>query len=220
MADLQTWERLSPATERVMAAAGLAKDEAQTKICRAIADGTLKFRAKVGWHMIRPTRGKLLLEDKDFHTSTDLKPNDFDWEQSRPLTPWKVRHEIFRLPGLWNLEWIEVFSADISKLCSAWSSGEVVRRVWHEASATSTSPPALESDGTLAGEWTVGPRRGPRPKKFEQAKDAMRDDIQQGRLTLAGLKNMLEKDLEARYGVSRDTARKARSAVLSEFGGN
>jgi DNA-binding GntR family transcriptional regulator len=45
----------------------------------------------------------------------------------------------------------------------------------------------------------------------------MRNDVQGGRLSVAQLENMLEKDLEARYGVSRDTARKARVAVLSEL---
>src|SRR5262249_21253763 len=54
MADVPTWELLSAATELVMAEAGLSKGEVQTKICRAIADGTLKFRAEVGRHMIRP----------------------------------------------------------------------------------------------------------------------------------------------------------------------
>jgi DNA-binding GntR family transcriptional regulator len=48
----------------------------------------------------------------------------------------------------------------------------------------------------------------------------MRNDIQQGRRTVAELKNMLEKNLSANYGVSRDTARKARRGVLSEFGEN
>jgi DNA-binding GntR family transcriptional regulator len=46
----------------------------------------------------------------------------------------------------------------------------------------------------------------------------MRDDIQQGRRPVAELKNMLEKNLQEAYGVSRDTARKARRVVLSEFG--
>jgi hypothetical protein len=45
----------------------------------------------------------------------------------------------------------------------------------------------------------------------------MRDDIQQGRRTVAQLEDMFEKDLSANYGVSRDTARKARKAVLSEL---
>jgi len=48
----------------------------------------------------------------------------------------------------------------------------------------------------------------------------MRNDIQQGRRTAAELESMLEKSLSAIYGVSRDTARKARKAVLSEFGEN
>jgi DNA-binding GntR family transcriptional regulator len=45
----------------------------------------------------------------------------------------------------------------------------------------------------------------------------MRNDIQHGRHTVAELENMLEKNLATNYGVSRDTARKARKAVLSEL---
>ena len=40
----------------------------------------------------------------------------------------------------------------------------------------------------------------------------MKNDIRQGRRTVAELTNMREKDL-AEYNVSRDTARKARNAV-------
>jgi hypothetical protein len=43
----------------------------------------------------------------------------------------------------------------------------------------------------------------------------MRDDIRHGRRTVEDLRKMREKDLAAQYGdVSRDTARKARNAVL------
>jgi hypothetical protein len=45
----------------------------------------------------------------------------------------------------------------------------------------------------------------------------MRADIRLGRQTPDGLKDMLEKNLVTNYGVSRDTARKARDAVLSEM---
>jgi DNA-binding GntR family transcriptional regulator len=48
----------------------------------------------------------------------------------------------------------------------------------------------------------------------------MRDDLRQGHRTPAELKTMLEKNLAATYGVSRDTARKTRNAVLAEFGEN
>ena len=62
-----------------------------------------------------------------------------------------------------------------------------------------------------------GRKRGPRPRKLERAKEAMREDIRQGRQTTSSLRAMLEKELETIYQVSRDTARKARDAVLSEF---
>jgi hypothetical protein len=58
--------------------------------------------------------------------------------------------------------------------------------------------------------------RGRRPKKLEQVKKAMRDDIQCRRRTVEDLMEMREKELSARYGVSRDTARKARKAVFVE----
>jgi DNA-binding GntR family transcriptional regulator len=58
--------------------------------------------------------------------------------------------------------------------------------------------------------------RGRRPKKLGQVIEAISEDIRQGRLTEDALTNTLEKDLAAKYGVSRDTARKARDAVLSQ----
>jgi hypothetical protein len=63
-------------------------------------------------------------------------------------------------------------------------------------------------------------RRGLKPKKLEQTKEKMRHDIQDSRMTADTLAHMLEKHLAANYGVSRDTARKARNAILSEIGGN
>ena len=45
----------------------------------------------------------------------------------------------------------------------------------------------------------------------------MNEDLEQGRLTESALKNMLEKNLADKYGVSRETARKARDEVLSEM---
>jgi hypothetical protein len=45
----------------------------------------------------------------------------------------------------------------------------------------------------------------------------MRGDIRDGQRTAESLRAMLEKELETTYGASRDTARKARTAVLSEF---
>jgi hypothetical protein len=50
MAYVSEWERLSEALTRVMAAGGLPEDEAQTDICRAIAEGAVNIRGKLGRH--------------------------------------------------------------------------------------------------------------------------------------------------------------------------
>jgi hypothetical protein len=60
-------------------------------------------------------------------------------------------------------------------------------------------------------------RRGRKPKKLEQVKEAMKTDLRRGRYTMAQLQESTEKKLAATYGVSRDTARKALSAVVSEI---
>jgi hypothetical protein len=98
---------------------------------------------------------------------------------------------------------------------------------WTDAFAASPKPANhLAPDGTIpipkaASKSPVEARlrrpRGPRPKKLEQVKEAMRDDIRCGRRTVEDLREMREKELAAQYGdVSRDTARRARKAV-SEF---
>jgi len=99
---------------------------------------------------------------------------------------------------------------------------------WTDAFAASPKPATNHSvpDGTIpipkaASKSPVEVRlrrpRGRKPRKLEQVKEAMRNDIRQGQLPVTALMNMLEKDLAPRYGVSRDTARKARKAVCREF---
>jgi len=60
-------------------------------------------------------------------------------------------------------------------------------------------------------------KRGPRSGKRENAAAAMRKDVSEKNLTVASLKAMPEKALAGRYGVSRDTARKARFDALESF---
>jgi Bacterial regulatory proteins, gntR family len=62
----------------------------------------------------------------------------------------------------------------------------------------------------------AGNRRGRKPTKLEQVKQAMRRDLSQG----SELQSMREKELAAKYGVSRDTARKARDAVVPKIVNN
>ena len=95
---------------------------------------------------------------------------------------------------------------------------------WSDTFAASTKlADHLTSDGNISVPSAVSENppeaslkrpRGRKPKKLEQVKEAMRNDVRQGRRTLAELSSMPEKDLSAEYHVSRDTARKARNAVL------
>ena len=109
---------------------------------------------------------------------------------------------------------IEVCRADVTKVLCVAKEQELPQL---KTPATGTSPPALENQEMPIGSGrrsTAGPRkpgaagpgrrRGARPEKFERTKDAMRNDIQQERLTVAQLENMLEKNL-ARGTASRAT---------------
>jgi hypothetical protein len=79
-----------------------------------------------------------------------------------------------------------------------------------------TLPPRV-APYTRSGIAPYRRKRGRKPVKFEQVKEAMKRDIAEGRQTVSSLNAMLEKELEHIYGVSRDTVRRARNAVLSEY---
>jgi hypothetical protein len=97
------WERLSDAAARVMAAAGVSKEQAQTDICQAIADDAVEIRCKLEKHTTSPIRSKKVLAGRDFEIPTDLKLKHLDWERSRPLKPWFVRPGVLqqRDTGSW-----------------------------------------------------------------------------------------------------------------------
>lgn len=58
--------------------------------------------------------------------------------------------------------------------------------------------------------------RGPRPNKRAGVIAKMRRDIEEDRVSRENLKGMKEEAMASNYGVSRDTARKARLVVLDE----
>ena len=195
------------------------KELAQTELCLAIADGTVKIRCKLKKHTTRSNTSNAVLEGKDFEIPTEIKPEDLNWETSCPVKPWLVRRGSYSIPGHWDLEWIEVCRADVTKvLCVAKEQDESTRHASSETPATSTSRPALENQEMPVGPGrrstarprkpgAAGPgrRRGARPEKFELTKNAMRNDIQQGRLTVVQLENMLEKNSCRRTTASRAT---------------
>ncbi len=231
MAYHSQWQSLSDVAKRVVALTACLQVEAETDICRAIADGAINLRGQLKRRQsTNQTAVGTTLERTAFQIPTDIGRSDLDWEKSCPLKPWIVRRGHFELPGPWELEWVKLFWPDIQDtLCNSRQDAEVIRPPESGLAAVAgKSPPMLvktETPIALGSEPTEGlqrlagsaRRRGPPPKKMERVKEEMINDLRQRQLSLAELDGMLEKTLAQKYGVSRDTARKARMAVVSEF---
>jgi hypothetical protein len=93
------------------------------------------------------------------------------------------------------------------------------------SASTPTAPPSevktapANSSGVTAAK--VGAlKRGRRPKKLEEVKSVMRDQIRRKLLSVSELKNMYEKELPKKFNAGRTTCRDARKAILAEFVGN
>ena len=225
MTYVSPWERLADARDRVMAATGCLREAAETDICRAIADGALHLHAKLGRHTSRHVfASKTVLDQAAFHISHKLDRESLDWEQSCPRQPWLVKRGHFSTPGHWGLEWIELSREDVTHaLCTPQAEDASARsspsrsdvadipRTKHCGWRPAATIPAKPSEGVAARP------RGRRPEKLEKVAEAMRQGIQNGQRSVEDLDRMREKDLAATYGVSRDTARKAREKTLREL---
>jgi hypothetical protein len=95
------WETLAETSARVMTTNELSMSEAQLDICRAYRDG--KLRAKYGVERVQTPYGfevnrqafgqpRSSLDRRDIiglpRVPPDLIPDDIDWVNSRPKTPW------------------------------------------------------------------------------------------------------------------------------------
>jgi hypothetical protein len=225
MAYTSKWEPLLAACERAMTTGGISKEEAQSDLCQAIADGVVAIRVKLRKHA-SGMHSSHVLEGKDFESIATLKPEEFDWDRSRPVNPWFVKRGVYSPHGYWQIETIELSSTDVTNVLRRTTApGGPVEAAGRDAGTAGRSGRAPDSHGgepgranpRSAGAGGLARRRGVRPQKFEQVCNAMRDDLREGRLTLAQLSDTLEKILADDYDVSRDTARRARNAVLAEF---
>jgi hypothetical protein len=232
MAYVSKWESLDDALARVIEATGESEVEAQHAITRALADGVVEIRAKPVRHATKGlTAAKTILAWAELEIPPRLGPKDLNWERSSTTKPWMVRND--RLRGFWDLAGIELSRSDVTTLlCGPQTEGDTSGKTASESAPTTPRPLAAPAASELpvpangagaksnpartTADTSGRRRRGRRPMKSEQAQDAMRKDIRQG-LPAADLNEMIEKELAARYGVSRDTARKARAAVLSEI---
>jgi len=106
------WKRLDDVLAPLTA---IGIDEAQSKrnICRAIADRRIKIRLcvarKKGINSFVKRNAFAAPRSDEIEIPKKLEPNDFDWQRSRPLKPWRVagKSQSARA-GTRQIEWIEV----------------------------------------------------------------------------------------------------------------
>jgi hypothetical protein len=144
MAYISQWERLGDALARVTATGRVSQEEAQGDLCRAIADGAIRIRGKLRRHVTKPLRSNAVLEGKDLQPPSELKPQDFDWDASRPVKPWMIPRGISEPSGYWELEWIEVCRIDVTNVLCLAESHQSVPQAPVTREARRRSRPALE----------------------------------------------------------------------------
>lgn len=108
------WESLCAATDRLAKASGCSQEQARSDLCRALSDGVIDIHAKLQRHDIRPLKSTRIVSGKELQTPTDLKPDDIDWPNSRPVKPWFLCDVPRHHHGPWQLAHIEVSSSDVT----------------------------------------------------------------------------------------------------------
>lgn len=119
------WERLASALTRVTNG-GFTEYDAIRAICDAIADRAIDIRLALRQHATKGiTAHDRVFAGADVEIPTHLGPEDIDFENSRPLTPWSIPREKNRyLAGRWHIDWIELSSADVARVLIPASSGD------------------------------------------------------------------------------------------------
>jgi hypothetical protein len=148
------WERLSDALAR-LEAAGLPTEEAQSDICRAMADRAINFRGRLKKQANGPMRSNDILEGSEFELAATIKPEDLDWERSRPIKPLPVRRP-HPYHGFWELEWIELFVPDIiERFGGAQQRGKASRSI--KPAAAKGQPTFDRAKRAITELWPDGP---------------------------------------------------------------
>lgn len=163
----------------------------KTDICSAIADHKIAVRVFCG---------EQPFSDGNVGVPSRLNPDDFDWAKSRPFKKWFIGPV-----GPENYTWLSGWEARSISLIEL--STSAVREVLCNAE--------IPSDPHYRA---TNPRNaGRKPTKLEEVTEAIERDFRDRKMTLASLTKMPQKTLAGKYGVSRETACKARNKVLSKI---
>jgi hypothetical protein len=181
------WWTLGEALKRVKTATGGTGDEVKANICRAILDGAIEVQGKLKERVTTLRTSDAIVQGKELRPWHDLKPENLDWENSRPLKAWDITSDRLKIYKLWYLEWIKLSIADVMQHLYCPGKQDKIAQ-GSDAGVASRSRPEAQSSGSVASSTRsiarsgqAGParRRGRRPVKFEQTVHALRTDTQQ-----------------------------------------
>jgi len=171
--------------------------------------------------------GKLLFDANDLKTRILVPSNDPEtWTEASCAPAFEAlaqkpsrnhysdRTIQFLMMEVYRDEFVRLLKAYGLRLPKFWRPAISKLPQLKEETHTSKDGKALLRETSPAGSFR---KRGAPPKKLNQTKEAMRNDIQKGKQTHNSLRDMLEKNLVEIYGFSRATVRKARAEVLSEI---
>ena len=108
------WEGLPDAVERITTSRRASREQAQTDLCHAISDGQIRLRCQLDKHADRPQTSTSMASASQFEIPIKLEPGDFDWQESRPIAPWRLREFDRHQSGRWHLKRIELSRKDVT----------------------------------------------------------------------------------------------------------
>ncbi|UWU90607.1 hypothetical protein [Bradyrhizobium sp. CB1015] len=148
--------RLAEAAEWLANATGISLEQAKSDICRALSDGVIDFLAELACHAARSQRSDSKAGPANLEIPRMLKSEDFDWEQSRPRSPWWLhalhRHE----HGLWHLASIELSRPDLKKALLAVAATNNVRSKHDQRTRQRVRPHREAADRAIIALWPDG----------------------------------------------------------------
>jgi hypothetical protein len=184
-------------------AADLIAPQPQAHICRALVEGRIAKQALIDES--DPDYGGRLVSDGNIGVPPDLRPEDIDWANSRPLPskPWRVGPMLGQ--HYFGPDWkprlirrLELRRADVE---DAFGIAE---------QPAPEQPAPQQRAPTPAAKAAPAPRRsGPRPVKREKVKAKMLDHIRDEEFTFEELRDMKWEALAKLYGASIKVCRAA-----------
>ncbi|MCC8971768.1 hypothetical protein [Bradyrhizobium brasilense] len=112
------WVSPSAAVEQLVKSTACSQEQAQWGICRALSDGVIEIRAHLLKHDSTMQTSRDVVTGTVLQIPTELKPNDIDWQHSRPKKPWWLSNYPRHHSGLWHLARIEFSSTNVTRIIS------------------------------------------------------------------------------------------------------